>query len=330
MGDFPRGGIIARAARTIRAVAALKIPLHAANAGFFIVLSVFPALLLMLSLLRYTHLEVGDLLELLSSILPEALWDTAEELIISTYQNASASVVGVSAVTALWSASRGIHGLLGGLNAVYGVTESRGYFYARAISLLYTFAFLIVMLLTLGLHVFGSSLIGLLTMIDNPVLIFLVDIIDLRFFLLLFLGWNTGISSIDQISKTVQFGYVSYCIPATVAAPVFCSQAKLHIVIRGNLFRCHRNSIVPMNRRISMFGYSQRHHSQYQTQAEYQTEYFAGNLKLRFHVIPPIFLYVTFSSRYVSIASIVCLAMVSKLNPETNSTASCIFSSGTS
>lgn len=187
MGDFPRGGIIARAARTIRAVAALKIPLHAANAGFFIVLSVFPALLLMLSLLRYTHLEVGDLLELLSSILPEALWDTAEELIISTYQSTSASVVGVSAVTALWSASRGIHGLLGGLNAVYGVAESRGYFYARAISLLYTFAFLIVMLLTLGLHVFGSSLIGLLTMIDNPVLIFLVDIIDLRFFLLLIL-----------------------------------------------------------------------------------------------------------------------------------------------
>ena len=187
MGDLPRGGIIARAARTIRSVAALKIPLHAANAGFFIVLSVFPALLLMLSLLRYTRLEVGDLLELLGSILPEALWDTAQELIISTYQSASASVVGVSAVTALWSASRGIHGLLQGLNAVYGVTESRGYFYARAISLLYTFAFLVVMLLTLGLHVFGSSLIGFLTMIDDPVLIFLVDIIDLRFFLLLIL-----------------------------------------------------------------------------------------------------------------------------------------------
>lgn len=187
MRDFPRGGIIARAARTIRAVAALKIPLHAANAGFFIVLSVFPALLLMLSLLRYTHLEVSDLLEMLASILPEALSEGAEELIISTYQSTSASVVGVSAVTALWSASRGIHGLLGGLNAVYGVTESRGYFYARAISLLYTFAFLVVMLLTLGLHVFGSGLIGFLTMIDDPVLIFLVDLIDLRFFLLLIL-----------------------------------------------------------------------------------------------------------------------------------------------
>ena len=187
MWDHPKGGIIARAARTKRAVAALKIPLHAANAGFFIVLSVFPAQHLMLSLLRYAHLEVEDLLELLSSILPEALWDTAEELIISTYQSTSASVVGVSAVTALWAASRGIHGLLGGLNAVYGVTESRGYLYARVISLLSPFAFMVVMLLSLGLHVFGSSLIGFLTMIDNPVLIFLVDLIDLRFFLLLIL-----------------------------------------------------------------------------------------------------------------------------------------------
>lgn len=187
MREFPRGGIIGRAARRIRAVAALKIPLHAANAGFFIVLSVFPALLLMLSLLRYTRLEVADLVELLGSVLPAALTDAAEELVISTYQSTSASVVGVSAATALWSASRGIHGLLGGLNAVYGVTESRGYFYARAISLLYTFAFLLVMLLTLGLHVFGSSLISLLTMVDNPVLIFFVDLIDLRFFLLLIL-----------------------------------------------------------------------------------------------------------------------------------------------
>jgi membrane protein len=172
-------------------VAALKIPLHAANAGFFIVLSVFPALLLMLSLLRYTHLEVGDLLELLSSILPEALWDTAEELIISIYQSTSASVVGVSAVTALWSASRGIHGLLGGLNAVYGVEEDRGYFRTRFVSMVYTVAFLVVLLLTLGLHVFGTGLLGVLRRSDAPFVRFLLDIIDFRFFLLL--GLQTAI-----------------------------------------------------------------------------------------------------------------------------------------
>ena len=52
--------------------------------------------------------------------------------------------------------------------------------------MLYTFAFFLVLLLTLVLHVFGSSLIGVLTMIDDPLLIFLTDLLDLRFFLLLF------------------------------------------------------------------------------------------------------------------------------------------------
>ncbi len=185
--EIPKGGLIGRLVHTARAISALKIPLHAANAGFFIVLSVFPALLLILSLLRYTPLEVASLVELLGSVLPDAFAGAAEELVISTWQSTSASVVGVSAVTALWSASRGIHGLLTGLNAVYGVSETRGYFYARAISFFYTFAFLLVVLLTLVLHVFGNGIISLLTMIDHPVLIFLVDLIDLRFFLLLFL-----------------------------------------------------------------------------------------------------------------------------------------------
>ncbi len=185
--EFPKGGLVGRAVRMIRGISELKIPLHAANAGFFIVLSVFPALLLILSLLRYTHLEVEDLVELLGSILPEALTDTAEELIIGAWQNTSASLVGVSAATALWSASRGIHGLLTGLNAVYGVEETRGYFFARTLSVVYTFAFLLVVLLTLALHVFGNTVINLLTMVDHPLLIFLVDLIDLRFFLLLIL-----------------------------------------------------------------------------------------------------------------------------------------------
>ena len=43
-----------------------------------------------------------------------------------------------------------------------------------------------VILLTLGLHVFGNSLMNFLLRIDNAVVIFLLDFIDLRFFLLLF------------------------------------------------------------------------------------------------------------------------------------------------
>lgn len=185
MREFPKGGLVGKTVHFVRGVREMHIPLHAGYTGFFIVLSVFPALLLLLSVLRYTGLEVENLVALIADFLPEALLDSVEELIYSTYLNANGAVVGLSAVTALWSASRGIYGLLRGLNAVYGAAENRGYFYTRLLSVVYTFAFFLVMLLTLILHVFGSTLIKMLTMVDNWFLIFLTDLIDLRFFLLL-------------------------------------------------------------------------------------------------------------------------------------------------
>ena len=185
MREFPKGGLIGRAAHIGRAVSELKIPLHAANAGFFIILSLFPALVLILSLLRYTGLEVSALMEVLSPVIPAALRSTAWDLITSTYENSSGVMVGLSALTALWSASRGIYGLLTGLNAVYGVSEDRGYFRTRFLSVAYTFAFLLVLMLTLVLHVFGTTLVKLLGKWDAPFLRFLLEVVDLRFFLLL-------------------------------------------------------------------------------------------------------------------------------------------------
>lgn len=187
MKEFPKGGLIGKIMDAAKTVKQMHIPLHAAYAAYFIVLAVFPALVLILSVLRYTGMEVRGLVELLDGILPSTMAEGAEELIYSTYRNSSGAMVGVSAVTALWSASRGVYGLLTGLNAVYGVSENRGYIYTRSISVVYTFVFILILLLTLVLHVFGNSIINLMRQVDNPVVIFFIDLIDLRFFLLLFL-----------------------------------------------------------------------------------------------------------------------------------------------
>lgn len=184
---FQKGGLIGRTVAAVRRVQAMGIPGHAANAGYFIVLSVFPALVLVLSLLRYTPLDAGDLLDLLSDFLPEALLPAAERLIVSTYAHTSGAMVSISAVGALWSASRGIYGLLTGLNRIYDVAESRGYWFTRFISMLYTFGFLVVLVLTLVLGVFGNSILSMLPPAKDPLGIFLSEIIDLRVLLMLFL-----------------------------------------------------------------------------------------------------------------------------------------------
>ena len=51
MKDLPKGGLIGRAYRLVRYVTRMRIPVYASNAGFFIVLSIFPMLLLFVDVL---------------------------------------------------------------------------------------------------------------------------------------------------------------------------------------------------------------------------------------------------------------------------------------
>ena len=187
MRNFPKGGLIGKTVHACRSISKMRVPLYAANASFFLVLAVFPGLLLILSLMAYTGLEVEQLAESLQGILPKALLSFAEELILSTYDHLNVSVVSFTALTALWSASRGTYGLITGLNGIYGVSEDRGYFYTRSISVVYTFAFLLVLVLTLAVHVFGKGLYEILSRTSHPFFQFLLDHINMRFFLLLFL-----------------------------------------------------------------------------------------------------------------------------------------------
>ena len=62
MREFPRGGLIGKTVHLWRRLQGFHIPLYAANASFFIVMAVFPALLLLLGLLRYTTLDMSSLM----------------------------------------------------------------------------------------------------------------------------------------------------------------------------------------------------------------------------------------------------------------------------
>lgn len=180
----PKGGIIGKTAEYSRRLKEMQISIHASHACYFLVLSLFPALVLVLGLLRYTALEAADLMDLLDGLVPDVLEPYIWRLISSTYSNTSKLVVSASAVTALWSASRGILGLRNGLNAVYGVEEKRAWIVTRGISALYTFLFLLVILLTLVLHVFGNTIEQMIHHTGDPRFLQWLDWIDLSFFVL--------------------------------------------------------------------------------------------------------------------------------------------------
>ena len=145
-----------------------KIPLYSASACYFMVLAAFPLLVLVLSILRYTPLQVETLIELVDGLVPAALMPWIKHLIHSTYENSSAAILSVSAVVALWSASRSVYGLVMGLNTIYGVKESRNYFQLRGMNMFYMFLFLVVLVLTLVIHVFGKAIVAMLNVPEYP------------------------------------------------------------------------------------------------------------------------------------------------------------------
>jgi membrane protein len=163
----------------------IKIPIYAAGACYFIVLAIFPALLLVLSLLKYTRFTVENLMAVLDGVIPRAFLKNVEQILTGVYGNSSRMVVGLSAAVALWSAGRGVYGLMTGLNAIYRVREHRGFLLTRLICVGYTFGFILVLLLTLVLHVFGTKLVSWLPARDHWLVHLVLDVINLRFFFLL-------------------------------------------------------------------------------------------------------------------------------------------------
>ncbi len=109
-----------------------SISAFAAQAAFFIILSFIPFIIFLMTLINYLSLDSEVLKNLPSGI--------------------------ISGTTALWSASRGTLALVKGLNAVYKHKETRNYFHIRALSMVYTLCFAILLVASLVLLVFGNRL----------------------------------------------------------------------------------------------------------------------------------------------------------------------------
>lgn len=158
MKEIPKGGLIGKVYHAIQWAASFRVEMYAAHASYFIVISLFPTLVVLLAMLRYTGLDISSLLTLLENFVPEALFPLVTAVVQRVYQNSSGMVLSISIIGALWTASRGVYCLVIGLNAIYGVKESRGYLYTRLFSVFYMFAFLAILLLTLILNVYSDQL----------------------------------------------------------------------------------------------------------------------------------------------------------------------------
>lgn len=129
-----------------------------AQAAFFIIISFFPFLMLLFSIIRYFPIEESTMLKAFTQIFPNALNSLVVSIIHEINRKASGTIISVTAITALWSAGKGFLAIMKGLNATYEIKETRNYIFLRITSTIYTLIFAIMLIASMVLFVFGNKL----------------------------------------------------------------------------------------------------------------------------------------------------------------------------
>ena len=130
---------------------------YAAQTAYFIMLSFFPFIILLVTLVQYTSLTPADIYKAAQMIFPPSM-DSFVLGIIDEVYSKTAVTISLSAIMTAWSAGKGFMGLIQGMNMIYNVEERRNYIILRLQSALYTMVFVVAIILSLVVLVFGNSL----------------------------------------------------------------------------------------------------------------------------------------------------------------------------
>ncbi len=155
----------------------MQIPAFSAYTAFFVILAVFPTIMLLMYLIRLTPISEQQLIVLVDELAPEVIRPLLALASSELYSKLSGTFIGITGFTLVWSASRCMVGLINGLNSVYRVDESRNYFVKRFIAFFYMVLFIIVLILLLLLHVFWNFVLTMVTQYIDFVFRLPIDIL---------------------------------------------------------------------------------------------------------------------------------------------------------
>jgi membrane protein len=149
-------------------------------------MSLIPMLMIVCAAIPFTPLTEADLMSFLREFTPESMDPMMISLVEQVYDK-SAGLLSLAVIITVWSAGKGMLALMRALNTMHGVAEERGYIHLRLVSSFYTIMVLLVLIVTLGLGVFGNYFKNLLIR-HFPILTGLLSrLVHLRFLVVLLL-----------------------------------------------------------------------------------------------------------------------------------------------
>lgn len=127
--------------------------------AYYLILSFFPFLIFLMTLVGFSNLNSGEILDGLRTILPMNVFTLIDKTVIEVVDTQNSGLLGASIVLTIWSASSGFRAVTKGLNKAYDIKENRSFIKRVLVAMVFTFALAMTIVLTLALLVFGD-LIG--------------------------------------------------------------------------------------------------------------------------------------------------------------------------
>lgn len=132
---------------------------YAAQASFFIVIAAFPFIMLLLTMIQLIPgLGKADLMATLMTMMPDIFHSLIINVVDDLYTQSPGTILSITAITAIWSASKGMLSIEKGLNKAFESQKKRNYIVRRLICSGYTLVFIIACVFSLVLLVFGTSI----------------------------------------------------------------------------------------------------------------------------------------------------------------------------
>ena len=137
-----------------------ELPSLSAELAYYLLLSLFPFLIFLITLIGFLPLESTDLLDLVENVAPQQTLHMIESNVSHIIGSHNEKLLSFGIIATMWSASNGINAIVRAFNRAYHVQENRPFLVARGMAVLLTFAMIFVIIVALLLPAFGH-MIGL-------------------------------------------------------------------------------------------------------------------------------------------------------------------------
>lgn len=129
-----------------------------AQLAYFFLLSLFPLLLFIVTLVGYLPLDEEVIFNLLSTVAPAESTEYITANLSGIINEQKGGLLSFSILGTLWSASNGVNAITKAFNRAYRVDEDRSFFISRLIAIILTIAMIGVIVVAILLPVLGRAI----------------------------------------------------------------------------------------------------------------------------------------------------------------------------